>query len=97
MERSHGGERVEAEQRLDFESLETLLKTLTSARWRLLKTLRTNGPVSIRTLANSLERDYKNVHTDVRRLERIGLIGRTQDGKVLVPWDIVEARLRLAA
>ena len=95
--RAERGERVEAEQRLDFESLETLLKTLTSARWRLLKALRTNGPVSIRTLANSLERDYKNVHTDVRRLERIGLIGRTQDGKVLVPWDIVEARLRLAA
>jgi len=33
----------------------------------------------------------------VRRLEHIGLIGRTQDDKVQVPWDIVEARLSLAA
>jgi len=27
----------------------------------------------------------------VLRLEHIGLIGRTQDDKVEVPWDIVEA------
>jgi len=95
--RAESGEKLAAEQRLDFENLETLLQTLTLARWALLKTLRTNGPMSVRTLANGLGRDYKNVHTDVRRLERIGLIGRTKDDKVKVPWDIVEARLRLAA
>ena len=39
----------------------------------------------------------KNVHTDVRRLEQIGLIERTRDGKVQVPWDVVEAQLELAA
>jgi len=27
----------------------------------------------------------------------LGLIGRTQDDKVEVPWDIVEARLSIAA
>ena len=57
----------------------------------------TNGPMSIRALANELGRDYKNVHTDVRRLELIGLIDRTKDNKIEVPWDIVEARLMLAA
>ncbi len=91
------GEKVEVEQRLDFENLETLLKTLTSGRWVLLKILRTSGPMSIRALANQLARDYKNVHTDVRRLEHIGLIVRTKNGKIKVPWDIVEARLMLAA
>lgn len=95
--RAERGEKVEAKQRLYFENLETLLKTLTSARWVLLKKLRTNGPLSVRALANELGRDYKNVHTDVRRLENIGLIGRTKDDKIEVPWDIVEARLRLAA
>ncbi|MBW2330741.1 MAG: MarR family transcriptional regulator [Deltaproteobacteria bacterium] len=95
--RAERGEKVKAEQRLNFENLETLLRTLTSGRWVLLKMLRTNGPMSVRALASVLGRDYKNVHTDVRRLEHIGLIGRTQDGKVEVPWDIVEARLRLAA
>jgi predicted transcriptional regulator len=53
--------------------------------------------MSIRALANELGRDYKNVHTDVRRLENTGLITRTKDEKVKVPWDLVEARLLLAA
>lgn len=95
--RAERGERVEEVQRLYFENLETLLKTLTSGRWVLLKKLRENGPMSIRVLANELGRDYKNVHTDVRRFEHIGLIDRTKDNKIEVPWDIVEAQLRLAA
>ena len=53
--------------------------------------------MSIRALANTLGRDYKNVHTDVRRLENTGLIGRKKNDRVKVPWDIVEARLLLAA
>jgi predicted transcriptional regulator len=63
----------------------------------LLKWLHANGPLSIRALANDLGRDYKNVHTDVRLLENIGLIGRTKNDRIKVPWDIVEARLLLAA
>ena len=63
----------------------------------LLKKLRTTGPMSVRALARAVERDSKNVHTDVRRLEQIGLIGRTKDNRIEVPWDIVEAHLRLAA
>ena len=49
--------------------------------------------MSVRALAIEQGRDYKNVHRDVQQLERIGLIGRTRDYKVEVPWDIVEARL----
>ena len=90
-------ETVQEKNRLHFENLEMLLKTLTPARWVLLKKLHANGPLSIRALANDLDRDYKNVHTDVRRLENVGLIGRTKDDRVIVPWDIVEARLLLAA
>ena len=95
--RAERGEKLEAEELLFFENLETLLKVLTSGRWKLLKTLRTKGPMSVRALAGEQGRDYKNVHRDVQQLERIGLIGRTQDNKVEVPWDIVEARLKLAA
>ena len=91
------GEKVEAEHRLDFESLESLLKTLTSGRWVLLKKLRKMGPMSVRALASELKRDYKNVHTDIKKMEYIGLVSRTRDEKVQVPWDIVEAHLRLAA
>ncbi len=70
---------------------------MTPGRWALLRELREKGPLSIRGLAGELGRDYKNVHTDVRRLEAVGLISRRQDGLIEVPWDIVEARLRLAA
>jgi len=91
------GETVEEKHRLHFENLEVLLKTLTPGRWALLKKLHAIGPMSIRSLAYELRRDYKNVHTDVRRLENIGLIGRTKNSRIKVPWDIVEARLLLAA
>ena len=95
--RAERGEKIQKKNRLNFENLEVLLKTLTPGRWTLLKKLHSNGPMSIRALANDLGRDYKNVHTDVRRLEKIGLIERTKDDRITVPWDIVEARLMLAA
>ncbi len=88
---------IETEYKIHFQSLEMLLKTLTSARWVLLKALYKNGPMSIRALAKELGRDYKNVHTDVRKLENAGLISQTEDNEIQVPWDIVEARLQLAA
>ena len=95
--RAERGEKVEVEHRLNFESLESLLKILTSGRWALLKKLRESGPMSIRALASELKRDYKNVHRDTRRLEYIGLVSRTRDEKIHVPLNIVEARLLLAA
>ena len=91
------GQKVQEKNMLHFENLEVLLKTLTPGRWALLKKLHANGPLSIRALATDLNRDYKNVHTDVRHLENVGLIGRTKDDRIVVPWDIVEARLLLAA
>ena len=91
------GETAHEKHRLYFANLEVLLKTLTPGRWTLLKKLHANGPMSIRALAKDLGRDYKNVYTDVRCLENIGLIGRTKNDRIKVPWDIVEARLLLAA
>jgi predicted transcriptional regulator len=95
--RAERGEKVQEKNMLYFENLELLLRTLTPGRWALLKKMHANGPLSIRVLANELSRDYKNVHTDVRRLEKIGLIERTKNDRIMVPWDIVEARLMLAA
>ena len=71
---------------LYFPDLETLLRTLTSQRLALLKTLHAVGPVSIRALAKALERDYKNVHTDVQALRHVGLVTRQRDGCLLVTW-----------
>ena len=95
--RAERGETVQEKNWLHFGNIELLLKTLTPGRWALLKKLHANGPMSVRALANDLGRDYKNVYTDVRRLEDIGLIGRAKNDRINVPWDIVEARLLLAA
>ena len=94
---AEAGEEHPCEDRLVFEDLETLLRTLTPARWRLLRALREVGPSSIRALARTLGRDYKNVHTDVHLLERLGLVTRTTGGRVAVPWETVLAELSLAA
>jgi predicted transcriptional regulator len=76
---------------LSMLDLPLLLKTLTPARWTLLDRLRAGGPLSIYELSKRLERDYKNVHTDVAALIKLGLIEKNQAGEVLVPWDVVRA------
>jgi predicted transcriptional regulator len=76
---------------LSLADLPLLLRTLTPARWELLDRLREAGPLSIYELSKRLERDYKNVHTDVARLGDIGLIQKEADGRVAVPWDVVRA------
>ena len=80
---------------LSFAGLPLLAKNLTPARWALLKRLKAAGPLTIFALAKLLERDYKNVHTDVARLAALGLIERTETSLVRVAWDAVRAELRL--
>jgi predicted transcriptional regulator len=81
---------------LSFENLPALLRTLSPARWALIERLRAEGPLSIYELAKRLQRDYKNVHTDVTQLAQIGLIERRDDARVAVSWDLLRAELRLA-
>lgn len=84
-------------ERLYFPDLEMLLRTLTPRRMALLKRLHAIGPVSVRALSKELGRNYKNVHTDIRVLERIGLIMREEGGRLLVPWEQIIVEFRLAA
>ena len=82
-------------ERLLFSDLPTLLKALTARRWSLLGDLRRMGPSSVRALARKQGRDYKTVHTDVRELERYGLVSRDGEGRVFVPWSRVTAEFDL--
>ena len=91
------GEKAPVEQVLTFANLQLLLRALTPARWTLLERLRAAGPLSVNELSRRLERDYKNVHEDVKRLAELGLIERRKDALVSVAWDIVRAETRLAA
>ena len=80
---------------LSFADLPLLVKTLTPARWELLKQLKAAGPLTIFALAKRLERDYKNVHTDVSQLAELGLIEKTDQNLVRVAWEAVRAEFRL--
>jgi predicted transcriptional regulator len=82
--------------RLSFESARSLFADLTPARLDLLDTLRRVGPCSVYALAKAAERNYSNVHTDVGRMEELGLIERTENGEVSVPYESVEILLPLA-
>jgi predicted transcriptional regulator len=81
---------------LSFESARSLFAELTPARVDLLDTLRKIGPCSVYALAKAAERNYSNVHTDVGRLEQLGLIERTDEEAIFVPYESVEILLPLA-
>lgn len=76
--------------RLSCESARSLFAALTPARLELLGTLRRVGPCSVYALAKAAERNYSNVHTDVARIEELGLIERSESGEVSVPYESVE-------
>jgi len=85
--------------RLSFESARALFAELTPARLDLLDlldTLRRVGPCSVYALAKAAERNYSNVHTDIARLEELGLVERIEEGAVSVPFDAVEIVVPLA-
>ena len=78
---------------LTLEDLPALLKTLSPARCALLKVLREAGRLSIYELSRRLQRNYKNVHTDVTQLVALGVVERDAEGLVSVPWDVLRAEL----
>ena len=82
--------------RLSFESARALFSDFTPARLELLDTLRRVGPCSVYGLAKAAERNYSNVHTDVSRLEELGLIERGSKESIFVPYDSVEIVMPLA-
>ena len=86
----------EPDYRLSFESARMLFSEFTPARLELLDTLRRVGPCSVYALAKAAKRNYSNVHTDVARLEELGLIERGVEASVLVPYDAVEILVPLA-
>lgn len=88
--------RYGANHHLSFESARALFSELTPARIDLLEALRQFGPCSVYALAKTVERNYSNVHTDIAKLEQQGLVHRTPEDAVFVPFDSVEIHLVLS-
>jgi predicted transcriptional regulator len=80
---------------LSFAEMGEMLAAFTPKRWALIAALRSAGPSSVRALAQHLQRDYKNVHTDVAALEQWMVLQRMPDGRVHVPWAEVVLEMHL--
>jgi predicted transcriptional regulator len=91
--RVDAGDDSEQEGVIAFESMELLLKVLTANRWQLLRILSGHSPTSIRHLAKLLQRDYRGVHADVTSLLDVGLIMRTESGKIMLPWRRISVQM----
>lgn len=83
--------------RISFATPELLWQVLTAKRWELLKALCGAGPVSIREAARRAGRDVKAVHGDVTALLNAGLLDRTEDGRIVFPYDAVKVEFLLRA
>ena len=83
--------------RISFAAPELLWRVLTEKRWELLKALCGAGPMSIREAARRAGRDVKAVHGDVTALLNAGVLDRTEDGRIVFPFDAVKVEFLLQA
>lgn len=82
---------------ISFATPELLWRVLTLKRWELLKVLCGAGPVSIREAGRRTGRDVKAVHGDVTALLNAGVLDRTDDGRVVFPFEAVKVEFLLQA
>lgn len=82
---------------LNFTDAAHMLSTLSEKRMELLMFLHGHGPMNIRQLSKALNRDYSNVHGDVKILLDLGLLAADKEKKIIVPWDVLAIELPLAA
>ena len=72
------GESPQKSERVYFENINTLKNILTDKRLALLRTIKERKPKSIYELAKMLNRDIKNINTDVSKLSELGFITLTK-------------------
>jgi len=65
---------IQDENQIIFNSVKSFSRILTKNRLEILIYLNHHAPKSIYDLAKGLKRDFKNVHTDVKKLSSLGLI-----------------------
>jgi predicted transcriptional regulator len=58
----------------DFSGLLALRQLLSNERARILNVIKTQNPTSIYNLSKILQREFKSVQTDIKLLERFGLV-----------------------
>jgi predicted transcriptional regulator len=82
---------------ITFPTVELLWKVITPKRWELLRAMAGAGPLAIREVARRVGRDVKSVHGYVSALLRAGVVERTEDGRVVLPYDEIHVDFVLRA
>ena len=82
---------------ISFPTVELLWKVITPRRWELLRLVAGAGPLSIREIARRAKRDVKSVHGDVQALLKAGVLDRTDDRRIVFPYDAVHVDFVLRA
>ena len=82
---------------ISFETPALLFKVLTQKRWELLSIMTGAGPITLREAARRVERDVKAVHGDVHALLNAGILQKTEDGRIVFPFDAVRVNFVLQA
>jgi predicted transcriptional regulator len=88
--RSWKTEKAEKAARLDFVNLDDAWKILSDKRRAILQVMVGQGELTIREIARRVERDVRAVHSDVHVLLRCGVIDRTDDGRVVLPFKTIK-------
>jgi predicted transcriptional regulator len=80
---------------ISFASADLLWKVLTGKRWELLGAMTGQGCMTIRQAARHVGRDVKAVHGDIHALLDAGVLERTDEGRVIFPYDAVHVDFML--
>lgn len=80
---------------ISFETPALLFRILSGKRWDLLQIMAGAGPLTIREAARRAGRDVKAVHGDIHALLKAGILVKTDDGKVVFPFDAVHVDFML--
>ena len=75
------GDAADSTPTLSFTSYDDLMETLTPRVLDLIEAIRREEPASINETARVVDRDVKNVHEELSRLARLGIIFFEKDGQ----------------
>ncbi len=82
---------------ISFETPALLFKVLTQKRWELLSVMAGAGPLTLRELARRVGRDVKAVHGDAHALLDVGILRKTDEGRIVFPFEAVRVNFVLQA
>jgi predicted transcriptional regulator len=81
--------------RISFDSVEDLWKALSPKKMDILKAMTGAGQLGIREVSRKVERDVSAVHRDLQALIVAGIVDRTDEGKVVFPYDEIHVDFTL--